>query len=175
MGPPHLHPHLRPLHGPPNLLPAPRDQHRPHRHVPNLPRHREQLYNPLRRSRRRCTVEHADVAVAIALLGLSGYIGGAIGNAISGAIWTNTLPDQLMKRLPKEAKGQVEAIYGSLKTQLSYPPGSPVRDAIVDAYATAQTRMLIAGIVATGIMLVLTVFLKNVRLNENRHVKGTVL
>ncbi|KAK4493796.1 hypothetical protein PRZ48_014981 [Zasmidium cellare] len=118
------------------------------------------------------TVEHADVAVAIALLGLSGYIGSAIGNAISGAIWTNTLPDQLAKRLPKE---QAEAIYGSLKTQLSYPPGDPVRDAIVDAYAIAQTRMLIAGIVAAGIMLFLTVFLKDVRLNENRQVKGMVL
>lgn len=121
------------------------------------------------------TIEHVDVAVAIALLGLSGCIGGAIGKAISGAIWTNTLPQQLARRLPDSAKDEADKIYGNIKEQLSYPIGSPVRDAIIDAYATAQTRMLIAGIVATGIMLILTLFMKNVRLNENKQVKGTVL
>ncbi|KAM3551288.1 hypothetical protein ARSEF4850_007944 [Beauveria asiatica] len=41
------------------------------------------------------TVSHDEVASAMAVLSLIATIGGAIGNRISGGIWTNTLPDKL--------------------------------------------------------------------------------
>ncbi|KAK3070391.1 hypothetical protein LTR53_010557, partial [Teratosphaeriaceae sp. CCFEE 6253] len=67
--------------------------------------------------------EHGDVAAVLALLGLFGYMGGAVGNSISGAIWTNTLPQALERLLPEAVKPQAADIYGDLTQQLSFPVG----------------------------------------------------
>lgn len=119
-------------------------------------------------------VSHEDVAVAIGLLGVSGYIGNALGDAIQGAIWTNSLPAELAKRLPANLQDQLQSIYGDIDQQLQYPMGSPARTAIIDSYAVAQTRMLVAGVVATVVMLVLIVFLKDIKLSNRQQVKGRV-
>jgi MFS family permease len=95
-------------------------------------------------------VDHQHVAAVLALLFVSGTTGGAIGSAISGAIWTNTFLDALQRYLPAEALPDVMSIYVSLPTQLTYPVGSPERLGIQLAYGYAQTRMLAAG---TGIMV----------------------
>ncbi|KAK0122376.1 hypothetical protein ONS95_010617 [Cadophora gregata] len=90
-------------------------------------------------------VEHKHVAAVLALLTLFASVGGALGSAVSGAIWTNTLPGALLERLPDYAKGNATAIYEDLALQLSYPRGSEVRDAIIGAYSVAQMRMCIAA------------------------------
>ncbi|KAH8589637.1 siderophore iron transporter mirB [Bisporella sp. PMI_857] len=94
-------------------------------------------------------VDHQYVAAALAVLFVSGTIGGAVGNAISGTIWTNTFESALIRYLPASAQPNVTSIYASLPVQLSYPVGSPERLAIQQAYGYAQTRMLAAG---TGLM-----------------------
>ncbi|KAK6364121.1 hypothetical protein LTS17_012474 [Exophiala oligosperma] len=121
------------------------------------------------------TVQHSEIATAIALLGLSGSIGFAIGDSISGAIWTNTLPQELARLLPETAKAQAAAIYGSLTVQLSYPLNSPVRNAIIQAYAIAQTRMLIASVVVSGVMLFFVLLVKDVKISDVQQVRGTLL
>ncbi|THC96630.1 hypothetical protein EYZ11_003880 [Aspergillus tanneri] len=68
--------------------------------------------------------EHNDYASMLALLGLCGNIGGAIGNSISGAIWTNTLPNKLREFLPDETRPRWNEIYESLTVQLSFEVGS---------------------------------------------------
>ncbi|GFZ42312.1 Major facilitator iron-regulated transporter B [Saitozyma sp. JCM 24511] len=88
---------------------------------------------------------HNDSASILALLGLFGYFGGAVGNSVSGAIWTNTLPTYQQELLPSDTVDDWEDIYNSLDVQLSYPIGDPTRTAISLAYAEAQSRMLIAG------------------------------
>lgn len=75
--------------------------------------------------------EHDDYASMLALLGLFGNIGGAVGNSVSGAIWTNTLPGKLRELLPSDAADQWADIYDSLDLQLSYPVGSATCDAII--------------------------------------------
>ncbi|WVO15520.1 hypothetical protein L204_103179 [Cryptococcus depauperatus] len=55
----------------------------------------------------RASVPHADMALAMALLALWTHIGGAIGSAISAAIWTDQLPKHLHAT-------QINAIYGSI-------------------------------------------------------------
>lgn len=90
-------------------------------------------------------VDHQFVAAVLALLYVSDTVGGAIGNTISGAIWTNTFYDALARELPQEALKDVATIYSSLPAQLAYPVGSPERIAIQLAYGYGQTRMLAAG------------------------------
>lgn len=94
-------------------------------------------------------VDHQHIAAALAMLYVSGSIGGAVGNAISGTIWTNTFLKALLRNLPESALPDVATIYSDLPTQLSYPIGSPERLAIQKSYGYGQTRMLAAG---TGIM-----------------------
>lgn len=96
------------------------------------------------------SVDHQYVAAALSLLFVSGTIGGAVGDAISGAIWTNTFEKALERNLPESALPDVAAIYGSINTQLSYAVGTPERLAIQKSYGYAQARMLAA---ATGIMV----------------------
>lgn len=108
--------------------------------------------------------EHEDYAAMLALLGLFGNIGGAVGNSVSGAIWTNTLPRMLQQYLPADVVGQWADIYDSLDLQLGYPVGSAARDAIIQAYAMAQRNMLIAGTAIMALSLAWVFMIKNIRL-----------
>ena len=116
--------------------------------------------------------EHDNYASTLALLGLSGSIGGAIGNSISGAIWTNTLPNKLQEFLPTETKPQWNEIYESLPVQLSFDIGSTTRNAIEHAYAIAQRDMLIAGISIMAVTVVWVLLIKDIRMKERNDTKG---
>lgn len=118
--------------------------------------------------------EHGDVAAVLAMLGLFGYMGGAVGNSISGAIWTNTLPKALERLLPKTAQDDARAIFDDLSKQLSYPMGSPVRDAIIQAYALAQSRILLTGTLIMVLAFVCVLFIKNIKVSEIKQVNGTL-
>ncbi|KAL2812447.1 major facilitator superfamily domain-containing protein [Aspergillus cavernicola] len=117
---------------------------------------------------------HNELASMLAMLGLFGYLGGAVGNSISGAIWTHTLPAALQDMLPESAKGDWEEIYGSLDVQLSYAMGSLEREGIVAAYGFAQKRMLIAGTAIMTLSLVWMMIIKNVNVKESKQVKGVL-
>ncbi|KAL5003527.1 major facilitator superfamily domain-containing protein [Aspergillus recurvatus] len=118
--------------------------------------------------------DHNNIASALAFLGVFGSIGGAVGSSISGAIWTNTLPEALKRLLPKSAKADWRVIYESLEAQLSYPIGSPVRDAIASAYAETQTKMLIAGTGVMALSLIWMFLIKDIRLSKDAQSKGVV-
>ncbi len=121
------------------------------------------------------SVDHQYIAAVLSMLFVSGTIGGAIGEAISGAIWTNTFEKALQRNLPATALPEVSTIYGSLVTQLSYSVGSPERLGIQKAYGYAQTRMLAA---ATAIMVLGFVWvgmMKNLNVKKMSQTKGNVL
>ncbi|KAL1749002.1 major facilitator superfamily domain-containing protein [Schizophyllum fasciatum] len=113
-------------------------------------------------------------AAMLALLGLFGNVGGAVGSAVSGAIWTNTLPDALQKYLPAEALPDWQEIYDSIDVQLSYPVGDPVRTAIQAAYGDAQSRMVIAGTAITTLAFGTILLIKNIKLTDLEQVKGVL-
>ncbi|KAF4547835.1 Siderophore iron transporter mirB-like protein [Elsinoe fawcettii] len=118
--------------------------------------------------------DHNNVASVLAFLGVFGNCGGAIGSSISGAIWTHTLPQALQKYLPESAQADWESIYDSLDTQLSYELGSPVRDAIIKAYAVSQEKMLIAGTAVMCLSLIWMVVIRDVKLSEKSQTKGVL-
>ncbi|KAI9896346.1 hypothetical protein N3K66_008518 [Trichothecium roseum] len=117
-------------------------------------------------------VSHQEVAVVLAIWGMFGSIGAALGLAIAGGIWNNILPHQLMVRLPEEDKADYMSIFGDLVQQMAYPDGSDGREAVVGAYAFVQRRMVIAG-AALMPLCALSIFVwKNVNLKRLEREKG---
>jgi len=112
--------------------------------------------------------DHNNAASALAFLNVFGNIGGGIGGSISGAIWTHTMPDALQRYLPADAVGDWETIYEDLATQLSYERGTPVRDAIIEAYASAQSKMLIAGTAIMATSLIWMFVIRDVKLTKQQ-------
>ncbi|KAB8071016.1 siderophore iron transporter mirB [Aspergillus leporis] len=117
---------------------------------------------------------HEDLAATLALLSLFGSLGGSVGNSISGAIWTNTLPVKLQELLPDDTKSQWQDIYDSLDVQLSYPVGSDTRNAINQAYALSQRNMLIAGTAIMALSFGWVMMMKNIRVKDMDTVKGVL-
>lgn len=118
---------------------------------------------------------HQNVAAVLAFIGLFSSVGNGIGAAISGAIWTNTLPAELQKRLPEAAKANYLTIFGSLPTQLAYPWGSPEREAIIAAYSVTQRYMVIAGTCIMVLSFVWVSIWRDIRVTDIRNTKGLVL
>lgn len=118
--------------------------------------------------------EHQQLASVLALLNMVGWVGGAIGSTVSGAIWTNSFPQALAELLPADAQASLEDIYGSLDVQLSYEVGSATRLVIEEAYGIAQKRMLIAGTAVMGLCLVWMFLIKNINVAKIQQVKGMV-
>lgn len=118
--------------------------------------------------------DHNNVASVLALLGVFGYIGGAIGSSISGAIWTHTLPGNLQRLLPADALADWETIYDSLDVQLSYERGTAIREAIALAYADSQSKMLIAGTAIMSLSLIWMFLIRDIKLDKNVQTKGVL-
>ncbi|KAL1652052.1 hypothetical protein SLS58_000176 [Diplodia intermedia] len=90
-------------------------------------------------------VAHSDLAIVLAVLLLFSSIGGSVGTTIAGAIWTASMPGLLRDFLPEGKKHLAEELYGSLKKQLEWAPGTDVRDAVVKAYCVTQARLCIVA------------------------------
>ncbi|GME62234.1 Siderophore iron transporter mirb protein [Neofusicoccum parvum] len=119
-------------------------------------------------------VPHNEVAAVLALEAMFTSIGGAIGQSISGAIWTNMMPQKIEEYLPAAEKGNATMIYGSLVLQLGYPVGSPVRDAIVQAYGYVQRRMLIAGVCFMPVALGCVLIWRDINVKKLQQTRGNV-
>ncbi|WPH04752.1 major facilitator superfamily domain-containing protein [Acrodontium crateriforme] len=112
--------------------------------------------------------DHKNVASSLAFLGVFGNIGGGIGSSVSGAIWTQSLPDALQRLLPQSAVNDWEKIYDDINVQLSYPLGSPERTAIIAAYAQSQSRMLIAGTAIMALSLIWIFVIQDIKVTKTQ-------
>jgi hypothetical protein len=117
-------------------------------------------------------VPHENIATGLALLPMITSIGGSVGGAISGALWTNIVPKKLVEYLPADKKSEATKIYGDIVTQLSYPFHTPERQAIIRAYSDAQKVMVIVGTCALVPCFIWVAMLKNNRLSEHKSRKG---
>lgn len=120
------------------------------------------------------SVPHNEVATVLAMHSYFGSIGASIGLAVSGAIWTNTLPGRLVHHLPADLKEQATAIYADIEVQLGYEWGSPGREAIVAAYGDVQRLMAIAGAALMPLLFLSILIWKDLNVKNLRQTKGNV-
>lgn len=118
--------------------------------------------------------DHQHTAAVLALLNVFGWLGGSIGSTISGAIWTNTFENAIIKQLPDLDLETVEAIYSDITVQLSYPVGDPIRTGLIAAYGECQRYMLIAGVCICATTLPWALLIKNINVSKIRQMKGTL-
>ncbi|KAI0184895.1 siderochrome-iron transporter MirB [Xylaria flabelliformis] len=119
------------------------------------------------------SVPHQQIAVGVALYGLFGSIGSAIGNAVAGAIWNNVLPQKLEEFLPGDVKNRTAEIFGSIEVQQSFPFGTPERDAIVAAYGDVQRKLVIAGSAFLPLAVIFIFVWKNINVRKLEATHGT--
>lgn len=121
------------------------------------------------------TASHQHIAVVIAIQAMFSEVGGAIGLSIAAAIWQGVFPKKLAEYLPAEDLPRLFDIYATVEAQLSYPEGTPAREAVQHAYGDAQKMILIASTAVWAIGLVATLVWKDINVKEIKQVKGNVI
>ncbi|KAF2663969.1 MFS general substrate transporter [Microthyrium microscopicum] len=119
--------------------------------------------------------DHQYFAVSIAVLGMSGSIGSAVGLTISAAIWQATLPTKLALYLPPDDLPNLAMIYEDIVTQLSFPVGSPTRLAIQHAYGDAQKNMMITATAVWVVGFASVIIWRDINVAGIKQTKGYVV
>ncbi|KAH7108097.1 drug:h+ antiporter [Auriculariales sp. MPI-PUGE-AT-0066] len=117
------------------------------------------------------SVPHQSLATVTAFTLLWAEIGNAIGSAMAGSIWKNTMPGQLHERLgPYLNSTEIEGIFASITTAVGY---KGVNDAVfqgtVDAYSYVMTRLLIAATVVAILPIICAWFVKDIYLGDTQN------
>ncbi|CCD26833.1 siderophore transporter NDAI_0I02650 [Naumovozyma dairenensis CBS 421] len=111
------------------------------------------------------TRSHQKLAVITALYLAAYNIGSGLGSAVSGAVWTNVLPDRISKAIANQTLA-AEA-YGSPFTFIiTNTWGTPDRMAVVKAYRDVQKILCIIGLCFCIPLLCAALFLRNHRLED---------
>jgi hypothetical protein len=115
------------------------------------------------------------VPMLLAILNLFASIGGAVGDAVSVAIYSATFPDALRSRLPADLADKADAIYlGGYLSQVAYPPGSPARDAINYAWGQSQRYGAISATAILALGFPAIAIWKNYRVDKKQN-KGVLI
>lgn len=112
-------------------------------------------------------LQHENLAVMTGTYLAMYNIGSALGNTVSGAIWTQTLPSFLSNQLSDPEL--VAQAYGSpLDVITIYPMGTPERTGIVNAYRQTQRLLAITGICLCVPLIGFAMALRNPKLNNEQ-------
>lgn len=115
------------------------------------------------------------VPMMLSLIGLTSSLGGAVGSAVSAAIFTNTFPSALRDALPAPNKADYWDIYvGGYVKQLEHPVGSEVRNAIIQAYATYMKYGCITAVAIIGLGIPAIGVWRNYRVDRDQN-KGQMM
>ncbi|ERS98236.1 siderochrome-iron transporter [Sporothrix schenckii 1099-18] len=115
------------------------------------------------------------VPMMLALLYLFNSFGGSIGYAVAQAIYVNTFPDALRSHLPDDLKNQTETIFnGGSTLQLTYPMGTPAREAINFAWGQSQRVNCISSTAFLVLGIPAILLWKNYNVDRRQN-KGTLL
>ncbi|KAI0554971.1 siderophore iron transporter mirC [Xylaria curta] len=125
------------------------------------------------------SASHQQVAAATAVFLTIVEIGGAVGAAISGAVWTQNIPSKLSEYLPADVSSQAHTIFGDVTVASNYtlyPAGSPARMAINRSYQETMHTLLIIAISLCAPLVLLSLLMRNYKLDAVKQgVKGKVI
>lgn len=115
------------------------------------------------------------VPMMLSLIGLSSSVGGAIGYAVSAAIYGATFPSALERALPAAQKANASTIYlGGYLKQIKYPVGSDTRIAIDYAWGQSQKYGAISATAILPLAIPAIAVWKNYYVGKQQN-KGTVI
>ncbi|KAF9065856.1 drug:h+ antiporter [Rhodocollybia butyracea] len=115
------------------------------------------------------SVRHQDLGTATAFVLLWAAIGNAVGSAIAAAIWRDYMPKQLATNLQGLLTStQIEGIYASITTAVTYRTNEPVYEGIIKSYDYTMKILLVVATVISVIPVVLSFFVKDMYLSD-RH------
>ncbi|GLB36916.1 putative major facilitator superfamily protein [Lyophyllum shimeji] len=115
------------------------------------------------------SVPHADVAMVTTMVLLITEIGGSIGSAIAGAIWTNLMPGRLARHLPGVSEEDRAVLFGSIVEVLKYDRGTPIREGVIQAYDDVMKVMTIVATVIAVFPFVLAFIMPNWYLGDTQN------
>ncbi|KAI9717093.1 MAG: hypothetical protein M1828_007426 [Chrysothrix sp. TS-e1954] len=123
------------------------------------------------------SASHQGVAAATAVFLTILEVGGAVGSAVSGAIWSSNILPKLEAYLPAASKSQAATIYGDVTVaSTKYAPGTPERMAIDRAYQETMNILLIVAVCICVPLIPLSLIMKNYKLNSmDQGVRGRVI
>ena len=120
------------------------------------------------------SVSHNDVAAATAMFLTVVQIGGAVGSAVSGAVWTANVPRKLALYLPPNAQDDAGRIFADLAVATGlYPVGTPEREAINRSYQETMNILLVIAACLCVPLLPLSLVMRNYRLDRMDPTVGT--
>lgn len=121
------------------------------------------------------SADHDGVPMLLAILGLSSSVGGAIGQAVSAAIYANTFPQALLRALPESAKADYLTIYeGGYTVQTTYAVGTEIRDAIDYAWGYNQKYSCISALAILILAIPAIAVWKNYNVDRKQN-KGVLI
>ncbi|CCH46048.1 Siderophore iron transporter [Wickerhamomyces ciferrii] len=116
------------------------------------------------------SVPHQDTALVISLLLQWSSIGGAIGSAVSSAIWQGKMPGNLRKFMPSSVSDEeVLTLFGSITSIRTYAYDSPERQGAIKAYFDTAYYLFIVSLVVTAIPFIASLFQKNFYLGDTQN------
>lgn len=111
-------------------------------------------------------IPHDQMAVATGFMMTTYQVGAAVGSAIAGAIYTNYLPQKLLKDLgPKLGK---LAYAKPVPFAKKYKIGTPERTILINDLAWIQQKMVYISISLASLSVVLAFFVKNYDVSGNK-------
>lgn len=116
------------------------------------------------------SVEHSQVALAIAMLSLWTRIGGSIGEAITSAIWNAKMPASLRKHLSSSVSdAQVAEFFGDITLLHEYPIKSEIRQEAIAAYQEVNYYFFCIALGLSFIPFICAFFQTNYFLNDKQN------
>lgn len=114
-------------------------------------------------------LKHENLAVMTGIYLATYNVGSALGNAVSGALWTQLLPQELERRLTPINATLVPEAYGMpLSVITVYPIGTPERDAMVESYQYIQRLLTITGICLCVPLIMCALSIRNPKLDSEQ-------
>ncbi|KAG5957454.1 hypothetical protein E4U58_006022 [Claviceps cyperi] len=114
-------------------------------------------------------LKHEHLAVLTGIFLATYNIGSALGNTVSGAIWSQVLPGKLNSLLnPLNSTLGTTMYMNPLNTYTSYPIGTPERTAMVQSYQSVQKLLTITGICLCVPLILFAILLRNPRLDDKQ-------
>ncbi|KLO12475.1 drug:h+ antiporter [Schizopora paradoxa] len=121
------------------------------------------------------SVPHIDVAMVTASTLLFTEIGGAVGSAMAGAIWANTMPSNLAKYLPSLSDIERSRLFGNISSVLDIPRGDPIREGVIEAYDDTMKVMVIAATLLSVPPVLFSLLMPNWYLGDQQNAVDTSL